>query len=117
MEIKFNGIVNIYDGDIEDMAKLVVNNNYSIADAIDEVLAGYDDSIFYAGFYFWDELAEQVKIKMEEIKAKPKMRTVRFTAYIDLPVENEDEFYDLDLDEIDFNECRDVEFDEIISED
>ena len=115
MEINFKGTVDISEKDIIDMALLVIKKNYSIGRAINEILASYDDDVFYVRGYFWDELVEQVVNKMEEIK--PKKRTVRFTAYIDLPVKNEDEFYDLDFDEIDFNECKDVEFEEIIDED
>jgi len=115
MELNFEGSVSISEKDIEEMARLVVNNHYSITQAIDEVLAGYDDDVYYARGYFWDELVEQVDNKIEEIK--PKKRTVRFTAYLDLPVKNEDDFYDLlKREKIDFNECEDIQFDEIINE-
>jgi hypothetical protein len=116
MEINFKGTVYIREEDVEDMARLVINGGYGIADAINEILASYDDDVYYTREYFWDELVEQVENKMKEIK--PKTRTVRFTAYIDLPIDNEDEFYELlSREEIDFNECEDIEFDEIISED
>jgi hypothetical protein len=116
MEINFKGTVYIREEDVEDMARLVINGGYGIADAINEILAGYEDDVYYTREYFWDELVEQVENKMKEIK--PKTRTVRFTAYIDLPIDNEDEFYELlSREEIDFNECEDIEFDEIIDED
>jgi len=121
MELNFKGSVYISENDIEEMARLVVNNNYNISLAIDEVLAGYDDDIYYARGYFWDELVEQVNNKIKEMKPKKrtaKKRTVRFTAYLDLPVNNEDEFYDLlERKEIDFDKCEDIQFDEIIDED
>ena len=116
MEINFKGTVYIREEDVEDMAKAVIYNNYGIDEAINEVLAYYDDDVYCAREYFWDELVEQVKAKMKEVK--PKMRTVRFTAYIDLPIKNEDDFYELlSQEKIDFNECEDVEFEEIIDED
>jgi hypothetical protein len=116
MEINFKGTVYIREEDVEDMARLVINGGYGIDDAINEVLAYYDDDVYCAREYFWDELVEQVRVKMKEVK--PKKRTVRFTAYIDLPIRNEDEFYNLlSQEKIDFNDCEDVEFEEIIDED
>ena len=114
MEIKFKGTVDISEKDIEEMARLAVYEHYNIGDAIDEVLEHYDE-IYYAREYFWDELVEQVKIKTKEVK--PKMKTVRYTGFITLPIKNDDEFYDLlTQGNIDLNESEDVLFEDFTDE-
>jgi hypothetical protein len=115
MEINFKGTVDISEKDIEEMARLAVYEHCTIGDAIEKVLAHYGDEIYYAREYFWDELVEQLMIKVKEVK--PKMKTVRYTGFITLPIKDDDEFYDLlTQGNIDLNESEDVLFEDFTDE-
>ena len=67
MEFTFTASVEIYGGDIDRMVKNVRKYKMDIEDAINDILAGYDDFEYYCRGYYFDDLKAEVERRLKGV--------------------------------------------------